>query len=445
MNKNTKILIVDDSPDNLHFLSNILSGRGYKVQRAVTGKLAINAALASPPDLILLDVVMPDIDGYNVCQHLKESQVTRDIPIIFLSVIDEVAEKVKAFNLGAFDYITKPLQAEEVLARVENQLTIQKLQTKLKEQNYKLQETASQLNIRNQQHKSREGYLSALVEIQRILLNFDGSNDCYSQIVNSLGIASKTSCVCIVENNRPPIGWCNTNFDVDEVQNISNFCESLFPRWRQLLVEGNFISSLVADLPAEERSVLSSQSVQAILILPIIIKDNFFGFIRFENRSEAIVWQEWEIELLLSAACAISSAKERLQAEEKLQQELDKSQLLKEISDKIRAEFDTESILKTAIEQIGAALNVSRGVIFSYTSSPALQMIAQAEYLATGYNSIAQNINSELHPLYNPYFSCVLSQDKAVATDDIEKQPLLRDALSRCSFNEKRKSESLIS
>ena len=432
MNKNTKILIVDDSPDNLHFLSNILSGRGYKVQRAVTGKLAINAALASPPDLILLDVVMPDIDGYNVCQHLKESQVTRDIPIIFLSVIDEVAEKVKAFNLGAFDYITKPLQAEEVLARVENQLTIQKLQTKLKEQNYKLQETASQLNIRNQQHKSREGYLSALVEIQRILLNFDGSNDCYSQIVNSLGIASKTSCVCIVENNRPPIGWCNTNFDVDEVQNISNFCESLFPRWRQLLVEGNFISSLVADLPAEERSVLSSQSVQAILILPIIIKDNFFGFIRFENRSEAIVWQEWEIELLLSAACAISSAKERLQAEEKLQQELDKSQLLKEISDKIRAEFDTESILKTAIEQIGAALNVSRGVIFSYTSSPALQMIAQAEYLATGYNSIAQNINSELHPLYNPYFSCVLSQDKAVATDDIEKQPLLRDALSRC-------------
>ena len=143
MNKDIKILIIDDRSENLHFLSNILSTKGYKLKRAITGRLGINAAIASPPDLILLDVMMPDMDGYQVCQHLKENQVTREIPIIFLSVIDEVSEKVKAFNLGALDYITKPLHAEEVLARIENKLTIQRLQAKLK--------VASKLKIRNQQ------------------------------------------------------------------------------------------------------------------------------------------------------------------------------------------------------------------------------------------------------------------------------------------------------
>ncbi|MEL7243473.1 MAG: PAS domain S-box protein, partial [Cyanobacteria bacterium J06573_2] len=432
MNRNTRILIVDDRPENLHFLSNILSSRGYKVQRAVTGKLAINAALASPPDLILLDVVMPDLDGYKVCEHLKTNQETRDIPIIFLSVIDDVSEKVKAFNLGAFDYITKPLQAEEVLARVENQLTIQTLQTKLKQQNYKLQKIASELNVRNQQQKSREHYLNALVEIQRILLDFDGSNDCYSQIVNSLGIASKANCVCIVENNRPAIGWCNTNVDIAEIENIKKCCGHLFPRWKYLLAEGRLISSLVADLPEEERLILSSQGIQAILILPIIIKDNFFGFIRFENRYEAIVWEDWEIELLHAAARAISSAKERLQAELKLQRELKKNRLLKEISDKIRAEFDAESILKTAIKQIGLALNVSRGVIFSYISSSPLQIVAQAEYFSPDYNSITENTNSELLWTNNSYLNTALNRDKALITDDIEEQPLLQDVLSKC-------------
>ena len=150
MANNIKILIVDDRPENLHFLSDILVRAGYKVQRAISGQLAINAALASPPDLILLDEVMPNMNGYDVCRHLKENQITKDVPIIFLSVIDEVSEKVKAFNLGAFDYITKPLQAEEVLARVENQLAIKKLQTQLKQQNQKLQKVA----------KPKDGYRS---------------------------------------------------------------------------------------------------------------------------------------------------------------------------------------------------------------------------------------------------------------------------------------------
>ncbi|MGB3638089.1 MAG: PAS domain S-box protein, partial [Rivularia sp. (in: cyanobacteria)] len=429
MNQNIKILIVDDRPENLHFLSDILTHRGYQVQRAIAGRLAINAALASPPDLILLDVVMPDMDGYTVCQHLKTNQITRDIPVIFLSVIDEVSEKVKAFDLGAFDYITKPLQTEEVLARVENQLTIQGLQTKLKKQNQKLQNVASELNIRNQQQKSREGYLTALVEIQRILLGFDGSTDCYSQITESLRIASGATSVCFVENHSSGIKWCNHNVNIDNNQDRANCCKQLFPRWQHSLFNGNVISSLVADLPEEERSMLLSLGIQAILILPITVKGDFLGFIRFENCSEAIIWEAEEIAFLQAAASAISSAKERLQAEVKLQKELDKSQLLKEISDKIRAEFDPGSILKTAIEQIGLALNVNRGAIFSYVSSPVAQITTQAEYLAPGYSPIIAPKNP---PADNPYFKAVLNQDKAVVSDDVEEQPLLKDDIARC-------------
>ncbi len=327
MNQDIKILIVDDRPENLHFLSDIFTNRGYKVQRAIAGSLAINAATASPPDLILLDVVMPDMDGYTVCQHLKSNQITRDIPIIFLSVIDEVSQKVKAFDLGAFDYITKPLQSEEVLARVENQLTIQELQTKLKKQNQKLENIASELSIRNQQQKSREGYLTALVEIQQILLGFDGSIDCYSQISESLRIASGATSVCIIENRSPAIKCCN--------HNQNNFCEQLSPRWQDLLFNGEIISSLVADLPSEERSILASEGIQAILILPIIVKNDVLGFIRFENCSEAVVWQKSEIALLQAAACAISLAKKRLQAEAALKKSESEYRLLVETSQDI--------------------------------------------------------------------------------------------------------------
>lgn len=138
-NRNPTILVVDDEPNNLRVLSTILSQRGYKVQKAICGNLAVNAAIASPPDLILLDIIMPKVNGYEVCQKLKSNEKTCDIPIIFLSALDQTTDKVKAFEIGGVDYITKPFQVEEVLARIENQLTIKKLQNKLQRKNYQLQ------------------------------------------------------------------------------------------------------------------------------------------------------------------------------------------------------------------------------------------------------------------------------------------------------------------
>lgn len=134
------ILVVDDKPDNLRLLSNILAKEGYKVRKVLNGRLAVDAAQLDPPDLILLDIMMPAPDGYEVCQTLKANQQTQDIPIIFLSALDTVTDKVKAFTVGGVDYITKPFQQEEVLARVRTHLNLRRLNRALQQRNSMLKQ-----------------------------------------------------------------------------------------------------------------------------------------------------------------------------------------------------------------------------------------------------------------------------------------------------------------
>ena len=114
------ILIADDKPSNLKLLVKVLARRGYRTQTVVSGKLALQAARAAPPDLILLDIKMPEMDGYEVCELLKADAALKDIPVIFISVLDEAIDKVKALRVGGVDYVTKPFQFEEVYARVES-------------------------------------------------------------------------------------------------------------------------------------------------------------------------------------------------------------------------------------------------------------------------------------------------------------------------------------
>lgn len=134
------ILVVDDTPENLRLLSTMLTEHGYKVRKVINGKLALDAAQVNPPDLILLDIMMPQINGYEVCKNLKACEQTAEIPVIFLSALNDAIDKVKAFNVGGADYISKPFQIEEVVARVENQLLIRRLQKQQQEQNIKLQQ-----------------------------------------------------------------------------------------------------------------------------------------------------------------------------------------------------------------------------------------------------------------------------------------------------------------
>jgi adenylate cyclase len=140
------ILVVDDTPDNLRLLIRILQKQGYKVRPVTNGFSALEAIQSSPPDLILLDIMMPDLDGYELCQKLKAEPQFSQIPIIFLSALEQGINKAKAFEVGGVDYITKPFHVKEVLARVSNQLAVRSLQIQLQEKNQKLTEQNVQLH-----------------------------------------------------------------------------------------------------------------------------------------------------------------------------------------------------------------------------------------------------------------------------------------------------------
>ena len=145
--QNISILVVDDVADNLKILSRTLSNQGYQVRCAKNGSTALLGANKILPNLILLDIKMPDIDGYQVCQQLKANEKTCDIPVIFLSALDDVLDKVKAFEVGGVDYISKPFQVKEVLARVKNQIALQMAQAKISELNCELEKRVQQRTI----------------------------------------------------------------------------------------------------------------------------------------------------------------------------------------------------------------------------------------------------------------------------------------------------------
>lgn len=140
--KGATILVVDDLPANLKMLTHLLTAHGYTVHPAVNGKSALRAVTKILPDLILLDIVMPVMSGYDVCRELKADAQTRHIPVIFISALYETFDKVKAFELGAVDYITKPFEIEEVLARVKTHLTVHRLQQQIQEQSQRFQALA---------------------------------------------------------------------------------------------------------------------------------------------------------------------------------------------------------------------------------------------------------------------------------------------------------------
>ena len=165
------ILVVDDTLANVHLLVSLLKGQGYKVRPVMRGDLALEVAIASPPDLILLDILLPPSDGYTVCEQLKANPITQEIPIIFISALNEGLNKVKAFQVGGVDYISKPFQIEEVIARVDNQLNqlflrrqLQEQSTLLSQQNEKLKAEITERQILTEKLIATEQKIRAVFE-----------------------------------------------------------------------------------------------------------------------------------------------------------------------------------------------------------------------------------------------------------------------------------------
>ena len=146
------ILVVDDVPANLTLLAGMLKEKGHRVRPVPSGKLALKAVENEPPDLILLDITMPEMNGFEVCKTLKADTRFRDIPIIFISALTETLDKVQAFSSGGIDYVTKPFQFDEVEARVETHLKLHRYQSQLEvlvEKQVKTQYERAYINLKN--------------------------------------------------------------------------------------------------------------------------------------------------------------------------------------------------------------------------------------------------------------------------------------------------------
>lgn len=158
-----QILVVDDTPASLKLLTGILSDKGYHVRPASSGRLALRSAGVAMPDLVLLDVMMPDMDGYEVCRQLKARENTRGVPVIFLSSLDQPLDKVKGFLAGGVDFITKPFQPEEVLARVGTHLALHQLRIQLESQNARLEEEIIERQQKEEELQKYQAHLEDLV------------------------------------------------------------------------------------------------------------------------------------------------------------------------------------------------------------------------------------------------------------------------------------------
>jgi signal transduction histidine kinase len=217
LKKKPNILVVDDTPANLRLLTELLIQNGYEVRPAPNGRLALKTVESKLPDLILLDIMMPDLDGYEVCRQLKASERSRDIPVIFISAINETMDKVKAFSIGGVDYITKPFQPEEVLARLKTHLAIRVMQQQLEIQNTQLhQEIAERKLFEEQLIKTRNELVQSekMASLGRLVAGF--AHELNTPIGVAVGSASA------LQDNVNCINQLLEQEEVDEEELLAN-------------------------------------------------------------------------------------------------------------------------------------------------------------------------------------------------------------------------------
>jgi len=322
--KQETILVVDDTPTNLEVLFDFLSKAGFKVLFAEDGESALETVHYAAPDLILLDILMPGIDGYETCRRLKADKATANIPIIFLTALTETTDKVKGFALGAVDFITKPLQYEEVLARVKLHLHMKTLTRQLQEQN-------TQLEWEVQERKQAEAALQR--ENQRSHLFADVALKIRRSLqIDDILQTSVTEVKKILQADRVLIYrlWANgTGSGVAEALEPglpevmgAVFPEEVFPEEAQEKYRQGYIRNL-ADVHADENVVpclvdfLQQFWVKSKLVVPIITQDDLWGLLVAHQCAEPRYWNAFETELLQQVADQIAIALTQAQLLEK--------------------------------------------------------------------------------------------------------------------------------
>lgn len=282
------ILIVDDNPDNLRVLSQMLKGYGYKVRAVTDGHLALNAALAAAPDLIMLDINMPVMNGFETCQRLKADAHLADIPVIFISAMDDVQDKVSAFDVGGVDYVTKPFQIEEVVARIETHLDLRQLQVALETTNQELDARLRELSLAQEAEREQHRLAEALRETIAALnstLNFDEVLDLIlanlGRVIHhdaaNIALIDETKCVTF----KRALGYATpqqgnpiltTNLRADEI-----------PTWRAVMQTRQPLIIPDTSQETDWEQIAGFEWIRSYACAPIIVKEEVIGFINLDS------------------------------------------------------------------------------------------------------------------------------------------------------------------
>jgi PAS domain S-box-containing protein len=323
------ILIVDDVPINLRLLTQMLTKQGYKVRPVTSGAQALVAAQSTPPDLILLDVMMPGMNGYEVCERLKADERTSNIPIIFVSALKEAESKLKGFTAGGVDYVTKPFWAEEVLARVETHLTLRTVQQRLEEQNAQLEREIAERARVEEELRQRNRELTTLYDASTIMTSNLSLDAVLQNVVRQITQALDSS-ACTLLFWRRERDQVETLVDYSEVWPKdkldppgSTYDLDEYPLMRQVL-ETSQPAIIQFDDPTDDEAEATSmrdQEVRTLFMLPMTIQEQTVGLVELTEKTQRREYTLEEIRLAQSLAAQAAVAIKNAQLFEEVKQQ----------------------------------------------------------------------------------------------------------------------------
>lgn len=288
--RGASILVVDDQPDNLRTLSLILQQEGFRVRKATDGETALQSILTQCPDLVLLDILMPQMDGYEVCQALKNNSATQEIPIIFISALNDVDDKVKAFEMGGADYITKPFRAKEVVMRINNQLALRQQRQQLLEQNCQLQQKLQERRLMGKliNHICRSLDLNTILQstVEEIRHLFQVDRVLIVEFQSNWAGTILAESVSSSHYSLPPASLQNLTFQNHWHNEVNQRRVNLIHDLDACLPPGDYVQYLI------------TLGIRAGMAVPIFRGANPWGLLLVHQCSTSRTWQSWEVEFL---------------------------------------------------------------------------------------------------------------------------------------------------
>lgn len=463
------ILIVDDTPTNLRMLCDFLTNSGFEVLVATDGESALEQTVYAQPNLILLDVLMPGIDGFETCRRLKANPSTKDIPVIFMTALGETVDKVRGFQVGAVDYVTKPIQPEEVLARITNHLTIQNLQNQLQEQNLRLQQEVKERQQAEElvrQQAQREQLLGEIAQRIRQSLDLD---KILSTTVSEVRQFLQTDRVLIY---RFFDGWSGVvaveSVSTDELSilntTISDPCfgEGYVERYQKsrilvvediytagmtpchvdflanIQVRANFVVPIlqsqqpIQDLRSREETPIQNPSgAESAPKVQPKIKNRLWGLLVAHHCCEPRQWQQWEVDFLEALSTQIAIAIQQGQLYQRLRRQ---NRVLVALNkNKTVNHGDLHSALRQFTEAAAQTLEISQAGVWLY--SPDHSKIHCLDLFESSANRHTHGM--ELTAADYPAYFKALEQEPTLAVPDADTNPIALELQASYAPNER--------